>query len=90
MTVYKQWRTADGVKTVLAVEGRKYIHVLVMDSQLIVRKVPKTELRYMRDPIECKSRKSLTPVINTFARFGRTHGATKAAKRFLREARKTT
>ena len=88
MIELKQYRTDHGIKTVLVNDkGRKYLHVLMMDGQLTVRKVDKTEERFMRDVIESKQRRSLQPAVAAFASYGARNGATKEAKRFLREAR---
>lgn len=84
----QNYRTENGTKTVLVSDkGRKYLHVLMMDGQLVVRKVPKSESRYMTDAIEGKQRRSLSPAVRVYANYGRNHGMTKAAKKMLREAR---
>jgi hypothetical protein len=83
----KMYRTKAGTKTVLVNNKRKFIHVLMMDGKLVVHKVPKTEARYMRDVVEVKRRRSIQPAVRVFSNYGRQQGATKEAKKFIREAR---
>lgn len=85
MAELKSYHTDHGIKTVLVCEKRKYLRVLIMDGSLVVKKLPKSEQRYMRDVIESKKRRTLP--IRDFASYGHRRGATKAAKQFLREAR---
>lgn len=81
----KCWHSQEGFKHVLVRPGRKYLHLLVMNGSLVVRKVDKTEERYMQDPMGGK--RAWSTVCKHFAGHGHRNGATKAAKRFLREAR---
>lgn len=84
----KQYRTEQGTKAVLVSDkGRKYLYVLMMDGQLVVRKVPQSEERYMREVHEGKKRRNLNGAVAAFASYGRQRGQTKAARKFLREAR---
>lgn len=88
MIELKLYRTDQGTKTVLVDDrGRKYLHVLMMNGQLVVKKVPKSEARYMRDCPEQKKRRSISGAVRVFANYGRNVGATKQAKKFLRECR---
>lgn len=87
MIELKLWHSAEGFRHVLVKPGRKWDQVLLMhDSGLRVYRVEKTEERYMKDPIGGK--RAWSTVCRHFAGHGRKHGATKAAKRFLAEARK--
>ena len=84
----KLYRTDNGTKTVLVNDkGRKYLRVLMMNGQLTVKKVAKSESRYMRDVPETKKRRTLGGAISVFASYGRNVGQTKGARKFLREAR---
>lgn len=76
----------ESVRTVLVDDhGRKYLKVLMMDSSgLIVKKVPKTEVRYMTDVTQNGRPKSIKTVARQFRAFGKQTGMTKAAKSFLR------
>lgn len=87
-----QYRYQSGAhqtsKTVLVDDsGTKLLSVLVMDGSLTVRKVPKTEERYM-SPAPGKE-KAMTTRIKQFRAYGRRHGMTKAAKSFLTRATKS-
>ena len=82
------FQTDHGVKTVLVGEpGRKFMPVLMMDHGLVVMKVPLDHERFMRPVVEEKVRRSLNPAVAVFASFGARNGASKAAKRFLRDCR---
>lgn len=88
MIELKLYRTDEGTKTVLVNDkGRKYLYVLMMNAQLVVKKLPKEEARYMRDVPESKQRRSISGAVRVFANYGRNCGATKEAKKFLRECR---
>lgn len=82
----RQYATGQGVKTALIKEGPKWIQVLTMEGKLTVRKVPKAEARYMCELTHKRRPYPIKRAIGTFRRFGRTHGITKSAKVFLREA----
>ena len=87
MIELKCWHSENGFRHVLARPGTKLLHVLVMDSAgLAVRTVPMDEQRYLREPIG--GQRAWSTVCRQFANFGAHHGASKAAKRFLAEARK--
>ena len=82
----QHYRTDHGVKTVLVGEpARKYTPVLFIEGTgLTVRKVDNSEARYMFDcPTRCKS---IGGLIRSYRKVGRTLGATKAAREFLRGA----
>jgi hypothetical protein len=84
----QNYRTDHGTKTVLVGEpGRKYMPVLIMDKGLIVKKVPLSDERYMSEVAESKVRRSLMPVVTFFAAYGARNGISKAAKRFIKDAR---
>jgi len=84
----KTYKTEHGIKTVLVGEpGRKLLPILMMDNGLVLRKVPKTEERYLSEVIEEKKRRSLMPVLNQFASYGKRNGSSKAAKQFIRQCR---
>jgi hypothetical protein len=86
MIELKQYATQSGLKVALVKEGRKWIQVLTMDGKLTVRKVPKTEDRYMCELTHKRKPYPMSRALRTFRRFGRTHGINKRAKLFLREA----
>ena len=83
------YRSESGVKTVLydPDRGRKYHALLMMDGGLVVRKVPLNEERYMTECNEAKKRRNLNGAFRVFAAYGRNVGATKEAKRLLKELR---
>lgn len=83
------YRTTAGVKTVLVDDrGRKYLHVLIMNGTLTVRKVPKEEGRYMRPVIQSKRTRALSSTVRQLRSYGKRYGMTKEAKNFLRRASK--
>lgn len=84
----KSYHTTHGMKTVIVGKpGRKYIPVLMIEaSGVTVRKLPLSEQRFMRDVIG--GVKPIKSVLRQVGSAGRTLGMTKAAKSFLREARK--
>lgn len=86
MIKLKCYHSQEGFRHVLVEEGRKWLHILVMDGGLALRKVPRDEQRYMKDPLGGK--RAWSTVCRHFAGHGRRHGSTKAAKRFLAKARK--
>jgi len=81
----KCWHSLEGFRHVLVKPGRKYLHLLVMDGGLHVRKVPRDEERYMKDP-QGKPR-AWSTICRHFAGYGKRSGSTKAARKFLAEAR---
>lgn len=84
----QNYRTDHGIKTVLVGEpGRKYMPILMMDHGLVVKKIPLDHERYMSAPVEEKKRRSLMPAVAQFASYGARNGASKAAKRFIKECR---
>ena len=85
-TELKMFHTEQGCKTVLVSDkGRKYLHLLMMDGQLVVRKIPKTEERYLRDVVQEKKIPALTTLVRKFRAYGKRNGMTKSAKSMLRE-----
>jgi len=77
-----RYRTDEGSRVALVREGRKYLHVLVMDSPLRVTKADPREARYMTTLKDVAQPKDL----KMFRRFGRIHGMTEAAKSFIKDA----
>ena len=65
--------------------GRKWIHVLMMDGGLVVKKIPAIDTQYMSDLPRTKSMKA---IVRQFRSYGKRTGMTKAAKSFLCEANK--
>jgi hypothetical protein len=86
MIELKCWHSLEGFRHVLVKPGRKYLHLLVMDGGLHVRQVPREEERFLAEPLG-KAR-AWTTVCRHFAGHGKRHGSTKAARKFLAEARK--
>lgn len=82
----KVWHSLDGFRHVLVKPGRKYIHALVMDGGLHVRKLARDEERYMKEP--SGGTRAWSTVCKHFAGYGRRAGSTKGARKFLAEARK--
>ncbi len=78
------YRTEAGTKPALVREARTLLHVLTMDGQLSVRKVPKAEARYMRDLERNGKPYPVSRAARTFRSYGRRAGITKAARKFLR------
>lgn len=88
MIELKQYATERGVKPALIKKGRKYIYVLTMDNKLTVRKVALTEERYMCELVHKRKPYPMRRALVRFRSFGRSHGTSKSAKRFLTEASK--
>jgi hypothetical protein len=84
--VLRQYATSDCIKAALVKEDRKWMQVLIMDGKLVVRKVPMTEARYMSEMTHKKRPYPIKRAIATFRKFGRAHGMSNTAKRFLAEA----
>ena len=86
----KKYQTDHGTKTALIkVSGPKWMHILVMDGPLTVRKVSTEEQRYMSD-MQLTNGKPypLKRALRHFRHFAKTSGVTKSAKHFLAEANK--
>ncbi len=82
------YHTNHGNKTVVVgPRGRTLMPVLIMEAGgLIVKSVPFTEERYLRElPLPPRSR-GINTVINRFKMYGNRNGATKAAKSFINKA----
>lgn len=79
-------------RVALVIERQKYLHVLVLapssKGKLSVWKVAKSERKYMRPLTIGKNQRAypLSRAINGFRRMAKTHGITKGAKKFLKEA----
>jgi len=87
----KQYATESGVRTAFVREQRKWIQVLIMDGKNItVRKVPKSEARYMCELVYKRQPYPIKRALKTFRKFGRKHGMSRSAKIFLREVTKET
>lgn len=86
MIELKCWHSLDGFRHVLVRPGRKYLAVLVMDKGLHVRKLPLEEARYLTEPLG--KPRAWSTICKHFAGHGRRNGSTKAARKFLAEARK--
>jgi hypothetical protein len=85
----KEYRTESGIKTaIVKPSGPKWMHVMIMDGTLSVQKVPATEERYMTSMVRRNNPYPLSRAIKVFRNYGRTHGKSKGAKRFLSEATK--
>ena len=86
----KQYRTDHGEKVVLVgKKGRTLMPILMMESGgLVVKRVPLTDARYMRDVMQSGKSKSIKTCIRQFRAFGKRTGMSKAAKSFLTDANK--
>lgn len=74
------WHADDGHHTVLAHEGRKHYHLVVMDFPVKHVSVPKQEGRHLRElPYP------LAKAVRSVRRFAKTAGITRAAQRMLKE-----
>jgi hypothetical protein len=82
----KQYATEEGIKTALIKAGPKWIQIMIMEGQLSVRRVPKAESRYMCELTHKRRPYPLKRALITFRRYGKAHGISKGAKRFLAEA----
>lgn len=90
---YHTQRKDESCKRVALVqESRKWLWVLPLtpagQGQMTIWKVPKTERKYMEFLTLGKNKREypLSRAIKGFRRMGKTHGMTKKAKRFLKEA----
>lgn len=86
------YRTDEGVKTAIVEEIRAgKFRLLIMGAAqkdgLGVVTVDGSEARYMADLERNGKPYPLRRALTTFARYGRTHSATKAAKQFIKRAR---
>jgi hypothetical protein len=82
----KVWHSLDGFRHILVKPGRKYIHALVMDGGLHVKRLPLEEEQFMNDPTG--GTRAWSTVCKHFAHYGRRAGSTKGAWAFLAQARK--
>ncbi len=81
------YHTPQGFKTVLVDnDGRKWMQVLMMDGNLVVKKVSNEETRYMK-PCVGKT-KAMSTLVKQYRSFGKKNGMSKAAKTFLTKANK--
>ncbi len=85
----KHYATEHGVKTALVrMSGPKWIHILIMEGPLHLRKVPATDTQFLSD-VTFKGRPyPINRAVKTFRHYGRSHGTTTGAKMFLRQAKK--
>ena len=82
----KSYHTDQGIKTALVDPARTWCRVLVMDGILKLRRVPITETNHMK-PLElCGRPYPLPRAIRVFRNYGRAHGISRSARRFLTEA----
>ena len=80
----------SSVRVALVKEGTKYLQVLAIDagpdSGLTVWKLDKSERKYMKPLMRGKREYPMSRALKTFRKFAKTHGATKAAKKLIKEA----
>lgn len=80
----------SSVRVALVKEQRKWLYVLAIDampdSGLRIWKVDKSERKYMKPLMRGRKPYPIKRALPTFRRFGKTHGMTKAVKKFLKEA----
>lgn len=72
-----------GTKAVLVEEKRTKLHVLTMDGKLHPRPVAKSERRFMAPATYRNKPYPLARAKRIFKRYGKAHGMTKTARRFL-------
>ena len=67
----------------------KWLKVLVMrDRALAVDKVPTSEREHMRELLHKGNPYPMPRALKTFRKFAKSHGSSKAARQFIREASK--
>lgn len=80
-------------RVALVSERRKYLYVVVLSqsgqSPMRLWKVAKTERRYMKPLMRKGKPYPMARAIKGFRRMMKSHGATKAVKRFIKEAATT-
>ncbi len=80
---------SGAVRNALVKEGHKWLQVLMIDagsnSGLSVVKVPRSDLRYMKPLMRGKNEYPISRALGSFRRMIKSHGATKTAKRFVKE-----
>jgi len=77
----------SGMKTALVkTSGPKWMSVLMMDGTLTVSRVPAEELGFMKDLTRKGKPYPLKRAVRHFRAYGKAHGISKGAKKFLREA----
>jgi len=79
MLTVVEFHSEDCVRTVIMEPKKKYIHVVTVDRQVCVKKVPHSDIKYMT-PIDYPLRLAKRVMRDT----GRRIGITKAAKKMLR------
>jgi len=90
-TELRAYRTKGGEKPVVVrFGGPKWLHVLIMDRQLSVIKVPASDERYMRELTFKNKPYPFNRAMRIFRSYGYSHGLTSGAKAFLRETSVTT
>ena len=79
------YHTESGVKTVLVDDttGYKWMKVLLIETPVCVRKVLRTDERYMKP---ADSRKGMKGIAKQYRTIGTKLGITKSAIKFLRKA----
>ena len=89
---YRYWKTSgkhieSGVKVALVKTGSpKWMPILMMDGALTVRKVPASDIKHMTELRKHGIPYPLKLAVRHFRHYGKAHGMSKNAKRFLREA----
>lgn len=76
-----QYHGTDGVRHVLVSEGRVHLRVVTLDGIVRVKKLPKSERRFMAPAGE---RVTLTKAKRSYRRRGKVFGITKEAKRLCK------
>lgn len=85
----KEYRTESGVKTaIVKISGPKWMSVMIMNGTLSVSRVAKSEERFMTSLVRRNNPYPLKRALKVFRSYGRNHGISKGAKRFLSEATK--
>lgn len=81
MTQVARWHADDGCHTVLVSEGRKRLHLVVIDYPVRHVSLPKQESRYLTSISY-----PLPKAVRSLRRFAKHAGITRAAKHMLEEA----
>jgi len=90
MRYHQQKPAASSKRSVLVKEGRKWLQVVAMDATktggMTVWRVPRDDLRYMEPLLRKGKPYPMSRALTVFRRFAKSHGATKAAMKIIREA----
>ena len=73
--------STSGWRSALVQEGRKYLHIITFDVPLRVQKVHKVGEKHMYELDY-----PLKRAINKYRKYGRKHGITDGARKFLRRS----